>query len=442
MAPTYVGAGVTANEFIIHTGSKIDGGAILDKCFVGQGVKISKQFSAENSAFFANCEGFHGEAVSLFAGPYTVSHHKSTLLIAGLYSFYNAGSGTNQSNHMYKLGPLHQGIMERGSKTGSFNYMLWPSRVGAFSACIGKHYANFDATDFPFSYISEEDGLSVLTPAMNLLTVGTKRDSDKWSKRDRRKDPNLLDLINFELFSPYTVGKMVKAQSILSGLSEKASREQEYVSYGGLKIKRLMMKTCSKYYEIGISIFIGKVLISLIDEISSDKIVDELKSKFIDPDSSYEGEWTDISGMITSKDKINILVDSINNDKINTIDGLRSALNEIHNSYSIGERIWWQKLVEKRFEIKIIDISADIITKIINDWLKNSTKLNNMIAKDAQKEFDSFAMIGYGIDGNEGIKNSDFSAVRGDYETNSFVKTLNSEIEEFKNKAENILKKI
>ena len=203
-----------------------------------------------------------------------------------------------------------------------------------------------------------------------------------------------------------------------------------------------MMKTCSKYYEIGISIFIGKVLISLIDEISSDKIVDELKSKFIDPDSSYEGEWTDISGMITSKDKINILVDSINNDKINTIDGLRSALNEIHNSYSIGERIWWQKLVEKRFEINIIDISADIIAKIINDWLKNSTKLNNMIAKDAQKEFDSFAMIGYGIDGNEGIKDSDFSAVRGDYETNSFVKTLNSEIEEFKNKAENILKKI
>ncbi|MCK4489001.1 MAG: DUF4954 family protein, partial [Anaerolineales bacterium] len=41
-----------------------------------------KQFSAENCAFFANCEGFHSEAVSLFAGPFSVTHHKSTLLIA------------------------------------------------------------------------------------------------------------------------------------------------------------------------------------------------------------------------------------------------------------------------------------------------------------------------------------------------------------------------
>jgi len=67
---------------------------------------------------------------------------------------------------------LHQGIVERGAKTGSFSYMLWPSRVGAFTAVIGKHYANFDTTDFPFSYINEVDGESILTPAMNLLSVG------------------------------------------------------------------------------------------------------------------------------------------------------------------------------------------------------------------------------------------------------------------------------
>ena len=86
--------------------------------------RSGKQFSAENSVFFANSEAFHGEAVSVFGGPYTVTHHKSSLLIAGMYSFFNAGSGTNQSNHMYKLGPVHQGILERGSKTGSFAYLL------------------------------------------------------------------------------------------------------------------------------------------------------------------------------------------------------------------------------------------------------------------------------------------------------------------------------
>jgi hypothetical protein len=192
-APVFIGSGVTAKKFIILSGSKIDGGVILEKSFVGQGVIMGKQFSAENSVFFANCEAFHGEACSLFAGPYSVTHHKSTLMIASLVSFFNAGSGTNQSNHMYKLGPLHQGILERGSKTGSFSYLLLPVQIGAFSVVMGKHYSNFDTSDFPFSYISEEKGKNELTPAMNLFTVGTRRDVDKWPARDRRNDRDKLD---------------------------------------------------------------------------------------------------------------------------------------------------------------------------------------------------------------------------------------------------------
>ena len=153
-APTLVGENVIAKNFIISSGSRIDSGALLDKCFVGQSVEMGKQFSAENSVFFSNSEAFHGEAVSVFAGPYSVSHHKSTLLIAGMFSFYNAGSGTNQSNHMYKLGPVHQGVLERGSKTGSFAYLIWPGRIGAYSVVMGKNMASFDTSDFPFSYIN------------------------------------------------------------------------------------------------------------------------------------------------------------------------------------------------------------------------------------------------------------------------------------------------
>ena len=91
-APAIVGENVIAKNFIMLSGSRIDGGALVDKSFVGQGVEIGKQFSTENSVFFANSEAFHGEAVSVFAGPYTVTHHKSTLLIAGMFSFYNAVS--------------------------------------------------------------------------------------------------------------------------------------------------------------------------------------------------------------------------------------------------------------------------------------------------------------------------------------------------------------
>ncbi|MEN6334910.1 MAG: DUF4954 family protein, partial [Phycisphaerales bacterium] len=114
--PVYVGPGVYADDFIACSGTTITDGTIICRSFIGQGCMLSKQYSAESSVFFANCGGFHGEACSIFAGPFTVTHHKSTLLIAGLFSFLNAGSGTNQSNHMYKLGPVHQGVVERGSK--------------------------------------------------------------------------------------------------------------------------------------------------------------------------------------------------------------------------------------------------------------------------------------------------------------------------------------
>ena len=264
-APVKIGSGVTAKHFIIQCGSTIENGALLDKCFIGQAVKMGKQYSAENCAFFCNSEAFHGEAVSVFAGPYTVTHHKSTLLIAGMFSFYNAGSGTNQSNHMYKLGPIHQGILERGSKTGSFCYLKWPGRVGAYTAVLGKHYASFDTSDLPFSYINEEDGKSFITPAMNIYTVGTKRDSEKWPSRDRRKCNKKNDLINFNLFNPYIVERMVNGLQILNDLYENTSKNQENVSYKGINIHRLLLKTCSKFYELGINIYIGNCLLAKLE---------------------------------------------------------------------------------------------------------------------------------------------------------------------------------
>jgi len=182
-AVTEIGAGVIARDFVIAEGARVDGAAMLDSCYIGQATRVGRQFSAEGCLWFANGEAFHGEACSLFAGPYTVTHHKSTLLIAGLFSFYNAGSGTNQSNHMYKLGPLHEGRLERGSKTGSFSYMMWPCRVGPFSVVLGKHTRAFDTGDFPFSYIeAAPDGRCTLVPGFNLTTVGTMRDGAKWPR--------------------------------------------------------------------------------------------------------------------------------------------------------------------------------------------------------------------------------------------------------------------
>ena len=434
-APTQIGDGVIAKEFIIQSGSKIDGGALIDRCFIGQSVKIGKQYSAENSVFFANSEGFHGEACSVFGGPYTVTHHKSTLLIAGLFSFYNAGSGTNQSNHMYKLGPIHQGVLERGSKTGSFSYMLWPSRVGAFSVVTGKHTSNFDGSDFPFSYITEEDGKPQLTPAMNLFTVGTRRDSVKWPARDRRKDPKKYDLIHFELFNPYTVGKMDKGLALLRSLSENTPKEQEYVHHKGCHIKRLMLKTCSKYYDMAIKIYIGN---ELIKRLGNPKSISELKTGLFSVDTKSDN-WKDLSGMLISESDLNKMIDQVKGEKVKSVHDLSQALKDIFDSYTEESWRWVCHLIENRYDIKVSEITQEHLLKIVSDWESASVKFNNMILKDASKEFDRNSRIAYGIDSDdEDIIAADFEAVRGSYDENSFVNGLFKENESIEKTAKQL----
>jgi hypothetical protein len=65
-----------------------------------------------------------------------------------------------------------------------------------------------------------------------------------------------------------------------------------------------------------------------------------------------------------------------------------------------------------------------------------------MILKDAEKEFDELTRTGFGIDGDHGVRDADFAAVRGAFADNSFVKALNAENEDVKKKAEAILESL
>jgi hypothetical protein len=421
------------------SGSRVDEGAILDKSFIGQGVIMGRQCSAENSVFFANCEAFHGEACSLFAGPYTVTHHKSTLMIASLVSFFNAGSGTNQSNHMYKLGPIHQGILERGSKTGSFAYLLLPCHIGAYTVVMGKHYVNFDSSDFPFSYISEEKGKSELTPAMNLFTVGTRRDIDKWPNRDRRRDPVKLDLIHFDLFNPYIVGRIINGISILNELAEKTVKEQDYINYKGINIHRLLLKTTRKYYEIALKLYIGQEVVKRIGVLNNNSSLTDLRNMLTVQGTDGTGKWLDICGLFSPAGKIDELIDSVRIGKIRSVDDLIENLISIYDNYNEYAWEWCSSLISQQTGYNPENMPVDSLIQIITDWKTNAIKLNNMILKDAEKEFDSGSKLGFGIDGDINTRDRDFQAVRGVYDNNKFVTSLQKESKEIAEKANRVI---
>ena len=313
--PVHMGYGVMAEDFIISSGSSVEDGTMLSRCFVGQACRLGHTYSASDSLFFSNCVGENGEACSIFAGPYTVTHHKSTLLISGMFSFMNAGSGSNQSNHMYKLGPIHQGIIERGAKTTSDSYMLWPAKIGAFSLIMGRHYRNSDTSDMPFSYLIENNDESILVPGVNLKSVGTIRDAQKFPRRDERKDINQLDQINFNLLSPYTIQKMFRGIDVLKKLQMTCGETSDTYTYQSCKILNKSLQKGIFMYTLAIHKFLGNSIISRLKDCIC-RHEEEIRT-CLKPESSVGlGEWRDIAGLLAPSSEIDRLMEKIESGEI------------------------------------------------------------------------------------------------------------------------------
>ncbi len=425
--PVIIGPGVIMEHFIVCSGSIVTESTLIDKCFIGQGCVLGKHYSAENSLFFANCGGYHGEACSIFAGPYTVTHHKSTLLIAGIFSFMNAGSGSNQSNHMYKLGPIHQGIMERGSKTTSDSYLLWPARIGPYTLVMGRHYKNMDTSSLPFSYLIESNDESILVPGINLRSVGTIRDAQKWPVRDRRKDPQKLDHVNFNLLSPHTIRKMLEGRELLKQLKDISGSVSDSYTYKNMKIKGASLERGIGLYQTGINKFLGNSLIKRLEN-KAFKSNDELRER-LNPDQSLgKGEWIDLAGLIAPKESVDSLLDDIESGVVNSIEGVAEAFKNMHKMYYNWEWTWSCKRIEEEEGKPVIRFTSEDIIRIVERWKKSVIDLDKMLYEDARKEFTLSSMTGFGIDGGDEEKKLDFEEVRGAFESNTVVAAINEHI--------------
>ena len=426
-APTSVGADVQAEDFVFAEGANVTDAALLSACFVGQGCQIGRQFSAENCLFFANCEGFHGEAVSVFAGPYTVTHHKSTLLIAGLFSFYNAGSGTNQSNHMYKLGPVHEGKLERGCKTGSFSYMMWPCRVGPFSVVLGKHKRHFDTSAFPFSLIeANAQGHCAMVPGLNLTTVGTVRDGAKWPVRDRRKGSVKRDRISFDVLSPFTVGRMIKASGILARLRQETEKSVNAVTINGATVKRVLLRTGEKFYRTGIEIYLIEQIVRRAEQAITDSRSFVEAFQLADG-AVYSEEWVDVSGQLMPRKRLDSLTESVLSGRIPDVTGFFAAIDRIDESYDDDQWAWARHAYERLFECDLDELAEDDLDAVADALLRVKSKFLKQVSADAQKEFED--MTGFGHGGVASDVEPDFIEVRGTYEQNTFVTQMQEELE-------------
>ena len=420
-APVRIGHGVIADDFIICSGSKVEDNTTVTRCFVGQSCTLGHGYSASDSLFFSNCHGENGEACAIFAGPFTVTHHKSTLLIAGMFSFMNAGSGSNQSNHMYKLGPIHQGILERGAKTASDSYILWPSRIGAFSLVMGRHVTHSDTSNLPFSYLIEQQNTTFLVPGVNLRSVGTIRDAQKWPKRDARKDSDRLDCINYNLLSPFTIQKMMKGIKLLHNLQYSSGELSDVYSYHSTKIRNSSLRNGIRFYQTAITKFLGNSIIKKLEDLPAGATDEQMRAVLRPTTPGGTGNWVDISGMIAPKALVDELLDKIASGAVSSIGEVQEAFADMHRHYYEYEWTWAYDKYAEFFGVDMETITKAQVVDIVKQWKEAVIGLDRQLYEDARKEFDLASMTGFGADGSKEVKEQDFEQVRGDFESNTFV---------------------
>ncbi len=371
----YIGTGVICENSIICNGSSIINSVKMQDCFVGEACHIANGFTASQSVFFANSYMSNGEACAAFCGPFSASHHKSSLLIGGQFSFYNAGSATNFSNHAYKMGPIHYGTLERGTKTASGSYVLMPAKIGAFSVCMGKLMHHPDTRDVPFSYLISYNDDMYLVPGRNITTVGLYRDIKKWPKRDMRQQGCQKSIVNFDWLSPFTVGEILRGKEILERLRQASGDLQSQYNYHEYIINASSLRKGIKYYDIALRLYMGAVLKRAKKHGYFGKPTTE----------TGKGNWIDLSGLLLPESEEQRLISDIKSGQLATIQLVIDRFEEINRHYRQYQWAWTYQMILDYYHLD--EITEEDAENIRQDYILARRAWIAEIRKDAEKEY-------------------------------------------------------
>lgn len=421
-----VTGGSTADTFMIGADTMLDS-ALITHSFIGEGCRLTEGLAVEASLVFANSILAKGEITASLLGPMSVSMHRNTLLIGVQCSLFNAGSGTNQSNHHYRLGPMHYGIMERGTKTGSDCYLFLPAHIGIYSKVSGRVTTHPDLSSFPFSNIIGRDDKTTLIPAITIGRVSLWRDVVKYPQKENRTPATITlwhDEVVCSLQHPFFIATLFKAWKLLT---EHTHTEIE-TRYGVVLSEKNYQRGVDLYRHL-INILLA---LSLKEQMTNAPLLQKEEVAFFDllglpiAKKAYR-DWS-ISTAIGES----------------TIAQMNTSLKEYAYKEEIALTAALQRsIITEFYATKKLENIEPLRKKALIEGLQSLKILEQMVQQDAEREFvptDS-SLIGFGcLALSEEEVAADFRQVRCSARNESTLKEIRALFETFRVTIEGYIK--
>ncbi|MGI9456884.1 MAG: DUF4954 family protein, partial [Aeoliella sp.] len=277
-----------------------------------------------------------------------------------------------------------------------------------------------------------------MVPGLYLSTVGTVRDGAKWPARDRRQGSARRDLIHFSVFSPLTVGRMLRGSAKLTQLHEETPRSTKIVAVDGTEVRRVLLRTGVKYYRAGIEMYLLERLVSRIEQARAAGQDNLAQALNVDSEAVLSEEWLDAAGQLMPRSRFDKLCQQLQTGELESVEQLQGELRRFHSAYVEDEWAWVSWAYQRVFGQQVQEMSLEAVQQAAQLWKQVRTRFLKLILNDASKEFEDVTRTGFGHSDDADEQAAEFAAVRGTFDDNKFVAQIRAEIAEVERRADSI----
>ncbi|MBQ2419369.1 MAG: DUF4954 family protein, partial [Alistipes sp.] len=264
-----------------------------------------------------------------------------------------------------------------------------PAAEGEYTTILGRHTKHHDTSAFPFSYLIENQGVSLLMPGYALRSYGIVRDIEKWRARDHRTFRR--DIISYNEYNPYITSKVLKATKLLESQIANAGDSMQW-HYNNTTIKRGSAQRGLALYKSYLTAALGAMLsVGSVNQWALSSVTDK---------------WVDLAGQYVSGDWLERVLDSCT-----SADYIGASLIEHHEQYDNFAYSWALSALSEQLgrEANAEDIAAAIAAgKEAHEALRRTTEIDRL------SDIGEPMSVGYGTDSDdEAVRWADFCAVHG-----------------------------